>query len=424
MKIKVCSLPYEEVINRKQTKTKKPLKPSIFWRTLIRLVSIPDLAKTNFTYKGSFKEEKGPYLILMNHSSFIDLEIAHRIMYPIPFGIVCTSDGFVGKNWLMRQIGCIPTRKFVTDVKLISDMKYLLKKKKTSVLMYPEASYSFDGCATPLPRKLGLLLKKLDVPVVFIRTYGAFTNNPLYNCLKRRKVDVSAEVKVLITKEQVKNLSVDELDTILDDAFTFDHFKWQKENHIKVSEDFRAEGLERILYRCPNCQSEGTLKGEGIKIKCHSCQKEYILDEYGTLCATNGETEFPHIPDWYNWERQTVKEEIEGGKYSLDVPVDISMMTDYKAIYNVGKGRLIHTSDGFKLEGCNGKLNYSQKVQHSYGLYADYYWYEIGDVICIGDADALYYCFPPEGVPVAKTRLAAEELYKLYRRNKKKKIKA
>ena len=31
----------------------------------------------------------------------------------------------------------------------------------------------------------------------------------------------------------------------------------------------------------------------------------------------------------------------------------------------------------------------------------------------IGDNRCLYYCFPKAGYPVAKTRLAAEELYKL-----------
>ena len=49
-------------------------------------------------------------------------------------------------------------------------------------------------------------------------------------------------------------------------------------------------------------------------------------------------------------------------------------------------------------------------------LYADYFWYEIGDMLCIGDRKTLYYCFPLEGGDiVAKTRLAAEELYKLKR---------
>ena len=89
-------------------------------------------------------------------------------------------------------------------------------------------------------------------------------------------------------------------------------------------------------------------------------------------------------------------------------------MKDFKAIYEVGSGRLIHNKDGFKLTGCDGKLDFKVKRKGSYSLYADYYWYEIGDMICIGDNKILYYCFPKvEGDIVAKTRLATEELYKL-----------
>ena len=40
-----------------------------------------------------------PCLYLMNHSSFIDLKIASTILYPRPFNIVCTSDGFVGRSF-------------------------------------------------------------------------------------------------------------------------------------------------------------------------------------------------------------------------------------------------------------------------------------------------------------------------------------
>jgi hypothetical protein len=94
-------------------------------------------------------------------------------------------------------------------------------------------------------------------------------------------------------------------------------------------------------------------------------------------------------------------------------------MVDYKAIYNVGEGKLIHNNNGFSLVGCNGRLNYEQSPLSSYGLYADYYWYQIADVICIGNKDALYYCFPKDNIPVAKARMAAEELYKLTRERKR-----
>lgn len=415
MKIKTKERSFDEVMAIKKPEHKNPLKPNILFSTLIRVLAIPDMIATKFSYtfKDRDKLEEGPYLILMNHSSFIDLKIASKIFYPMPYSIVCTSDGFVGKNWLMRLIGCIPTQKFVTDMTLIRDMRYMLKKKNTSVLMYPEASYTFDGTETPLPENLGKLLKLLDVPVITVITKGAFHRDPLYNGLQLRKVKVSAEVKCLATREDIKKLSVEELSKKLEETFTFDNFRWQQENSIKIKENFRADGLERILYKCAHCENEGLMEGKGTTLTCHNCGKEYELDIYGALIAKKGETEFLHIPNWYKWQRECVKKELTDKTYCLDTSVRIGIMVDYKAIYMVGNGRLVHDNNGFTLTGCNGKLNYTQPPQSSYGLYADYFWYEIGDVICIGDKDRLYYCFPEKEGVVAKTRMAAEELYKM-----------
>ena len=422
MKIATKRLPYEKVIARKRPPHRKPLRPNFLLAVVIRVLAIFDLLPTGFTYKTHGMDKIGkkePCLILMNHSSFIDLKIVSKIFFPRRYGIVCTSDGFVGfgMELLMRLIGCIPTQKFVTDVSLIKDMEYLLKKKKCSILMYPEASYSFDGTATPLPRKMGVLLKKLGVPVVTVITQGAFARDPLYNCLQKRKVKVRADVTCLATAEEVKAMSVAELDALLDKAFGFDNFRWQQENNVKIDEPFRADGLNRILYRCPHCDTEGATEGKGVTLTCHNCGKVYTLTEYGELEARDGEAAFTHIPDWYDWQRQTVRKELEEGTYRLETDVQIGMMVDYKAIYMVGSGKLIHDCDGFRLTGCDGQLEYSQGPLACYGLYADYYWYEIGDVICIGNQDALYYCFPQNcGDVVAKTRLAVEELYKLKKR--------
>ena len=107
-----------------------------------------------------------------------------------------------------------------------------------------------------------------------------------------------------------------------------------------------------------------------------------------------------------------MRRELGEGRYLWDTEVEIGMLVDHRALYMVGSGRLRHDANGFLLEGCDGALRYEQKPQASYSLNADYYWYEIGDVVGIGNRDALYYCFPKTG-SVTKARLAAEELYKL-----------
>ena len=426
MKTTTLRKDYDQIVSIPKPKHQMPRKPNLFWRSLIRLLTVFGMAGTKFKFETERMDLIGkdePCLILMNHSCFLDMQIAYRTLFPKPFCSICTSDAFIGMGglmgWLMRTIGCVPTQKFVTDLTLVQDMQYCFKNLKTSVLMYPEASYSFDGRCTALPRKMGVLLKKFDVPVVMIETFGAFSRNPLYNELQVRKsVPVSAKVRCLYTREEIKEKTVQELSDGLDEAFGFDHFKWQKDQNLQIHDDFRADGLSRILYKCAHCGTEGKMEGKGTGLTCHHCGKHYELTPLGQLQAADGQTEFSHIPDWSAWERQQVRQEILDGTYKLDVDVDIAMMVDFKAIYMVGQGHLTHDLEGFHLTGCDGRLEYRQKPQACYGLYADYYWYEIADVICIGDNDKLYYCFPKGGDVVAKTRMATEEMYKLYKARK------
>ena len=417
MKTFVKKSTYEKVMAMERTKQRKPMRPVFLIQILIRILSMFDLIPAKFTYQTHGMEKIGkkePCLILMNHSSFMDLEIASHIFFPKRYGIVTTSDGFIGPlmRWLMPLLGCIPTQKFVSDLSLIKNMQYMLKEKKTSVLMFPEAGYSFDGTATVLPKKMGILLKKLDVPVVTVITQGAYFRQPLYNDLQKRKVKVRADVTCLFTREELKTLSVAELDARLEEQFTFDNFRWQQENKMVIDEPFRADGLNRLLYKCPHCGTEGKMEGKGIKLTCHQCGIVYELTELGYLKSDS--PIFTHVPDWFNWQRQEVRKELEDGTYGLDIPVQIAMMVNYDALYMVGDGRLTHSTQGFHLTGCDGKLDYTQGPLASHCLNADYFWYEIGDMIGIGNQDVLYFCFPKGSEDVvAKTRLATEELYKM-----------
>ncbi len=416
MKITTKEMSYEDVLALPRLKHWNPNKPSRLLGAVVQLVSLPTIKKIKFSYTTEGMEKVGdrPCLILMNHSSFTDMKLAYAIFWPKRFNIVTNTDGFIGiLGPLMRWLGCIPTHKFVSDINLIRDMEYVLKEHKHSVLMYPEASYSFDGTATPLPRKMGVLMKKLGVPVVTVITEGAFARDPLYNMLQIRKVKVSAHVKCLLTPEEIREKTVAELDAILDEAFSFDNFAWQRDNKVAIDVPFRADGLHRILYKCPHCGAEGQMEGKGTGLTCHGCGKKWEMDEYGQLAALEGETEYPHIPDWYAWERECVRKELEEGTYHLDTDVNIGMQVDHKAVYMIGKGHLTHSTEGFHLTGADGKLDYTHSPVASYSLYADYYWYELGDVISIGNNEIAYFCFPEEGVSVAKTRLATEELYKM-----------
>ena len=421
MKIKTKEMSYEEVLKQPRLKHKKPMKPQMWLATIVRIVCEFTLRKIKFSYteEGMETIKDEPCLILMNHSSFTDMKLAYGIFYPKKLGIVTSVDamsGILGK--LMRLIGCTPTHKYVSDLSLIKDIKYMLNVNKTSVLMYPEAGYSFDGCTTTLPRRMGVLMKQLGVPVVTVITQGAFHRDPLYNMLQIRDVKVSAHVKCIATAEEVKTKSVEELDALLDESFSFDNFAWQRDNKISIDVPFRADGLHRILYKCPNCGTENQMEGKGIHLTCHACKKKWTMDKYGQLEANEGVTEYPHIPDWNKWQRECVRQELENGTYMLDADVDIAIQVNLNGVCKIGKGHLTHSLEGFHLVGAEGKLDYSQSPTFSHTLYSDYYWYEMGDVIGIGDNEFSYFCFPGENVSVNKVRLATEELYKMKKKRK------
>ena len=87
-------------------------------------------------------------------------------------------------------------------------------------------------------------------------------------------------------------------------------------------------------------------------------------------------------------------------------------------IYEYALNTVIVTKELTSLTDFKTAISIQWKGDTIYGYYTlasdmDFNWYEIGDVICIGDKNCLYYCFPKQKDVVTKARFAAEELYKL-----------
>ena len=91
MKTTVKKMDYDKVMALPRPRHRQPVKPNIFWRGLIYFLTFIGLAGTRFRYEteGFEKLEKDePCLILMNHTCFQDMEVAHRILFPRAFNIV------------------------------------------------------------------------------------------------------------------------------------------------------------------------------------------------------------------------------------------------------------------------------------------------------------------------------------------------
>lgn len=404
--------------------TKPAERQQNYLRPLTWAVSFPEVwsHKTKIT-KVNMKGLKPPYILLCNHNAFYDFKVATAAIFPTRANYVVAIDGFIGREWLMRKVGCICKRKFTNDLTLIRQLKRVADNGDVSII-YPEARYSLCGTNAVLPESLGKLAKLLKVPVVTLICHGNHINSPFWNTINRRVKGTEAELTQIITAEELKDISVGEINRRISEKFDYDDFAWQKENNIRVKYPLRAVGLHRVLYQCPSCGAEYHMDSSGKKLKCKSCGKEWEMTELGELRALSGKTEFSHIPDWYEWERTNVRREIESGSYFFKAPVRVCSLPNSKGYIKLGKGTLTHDMNGFVLEGKYGGHPYrlEKTVPSLYSCHIEYnYLNKHGDCIDLNTLDDTYYIYPYDcEFSVTKISLATEELFYADKRRKDK----
>ena len=386
--------------NKKRYNTAQyPIRQPWFFVYLIWLLSRLTLPKVPWKVeKINMEGLKPPYMMLSNHMYFVDFKLAamgvgfHRV------NNVVSIDGYYRRPFLMEWIGAICTRKYTMDLHLVKSIKKVLSRGDI-LSMYPEARYTPCGTLNYMPESLGKLVKMNKVPVVAVVHHGNYLHSPFWNFRKKRHVPLHTTMTKILTPEQIKEMSVDEINAVLKEKLWYDEYQYQKDNGILITEPFRAEGLHKVLYQCPACGVEHEMDSEGTQIYCKKCGKRWNLNEDGTLSALSGETEFSHVPDWYNWERTQVEEQIEKGTYSFEDEVEVFSMPRCWKFEKLGKAKIRHTIDeGFVLEGhYNGedyRIHRMPIQQNSLHVEYDYCYIRPEDCFDISTENDSFYCYP------------------------------
>jgi 1-acyl-sn-glycerol-3-phosphate acyltransferase len=398
---------------------KKPIRQRHYLRPVTWLLSYPAVwAHRVKITKIGMQGIKPPYLLLCNHNSFIDFKVTTVAIFPHRANYLVAIDGFIGREWLLRNVGCICKRKFTNDTVMVRHMKKVAENGDVIVL-YPEARYSLCGTNAVLPESLGKLVKLLKIPVVTLIMHGHHINSPFWNLKDRKVKHMEAKLTQLVTKDEVGTLDYNEINERINTAFKYDDFAWQRERNIRISYPDRAKGLHKVLYQCPSCKTEYRMMSGGSKLWCDCCKKEWEMSEYGELSAVNGTTEFTHIPDWYEWEREQVRQEVENGTYRFESEVTVDSLPNAKGFVHLGKGKLVHDMDGFLLEGIYEGSPYSVtfNAKSLYSCHIEYnYLGKHGDCVDLNTLTDTYYIYPTcKHFSVTKISLATEEIYKMLR---------
>ena len=409
-----------------------PRRTKWYLRPLTWALSMPDVWKhKNILRREGTEGLKAPFVLLCNHNAFMDFKVATKAIFPMRANYVVAIDGFIGREQLLRNVGCICKRKFTNDTMLVRQLMRTVKNGDVAVI-YPEARYSLCGTTAVLPESLGKLCKLLKVPVVVLICHGHHVNSPFWNLHDRGVKPTEAEYKLLYTAEELASAPVDEINKKIVEAFQYDDFAWQKEKGIRITYEGRAEGLHKVLYQCPACKAEFKMRSKGRFLSCGACGKEWEMTELSELRALKGETEFSHIPDWYEWERANVRREVENGTYSSgELPVHVDTLPNAKKFIRLGNGTLVHDMNGFTVRGTDVDGDPFEMIKNVPSLYSCHIEYEylgkFGDCIDLNTLEDTWYIYPePDKCEFAVTKmaLATEELYEDYRRKQGKKAEA
>jgi len=368
---------------------------------------------------------KPPFFVLATHASEMDFPVMYRTILPYKRAnnVVALDAIRDHGEGLMRSVGCIGKRKFVKDYNLIKNLRYCATEYRDILCMYAEARYSLDGCESYLPDSIGKLCKLISIPVVVLRMSGNYIIGPQWN-KTRQNLPLLSEIEQIVTADEIKTISVAEINERIRAGFKRDDFRYQYENGIENNYEKRAEGLHHLLYRCPKCKAEFKMYSEKTTLWCSACGKSWQMTTLGQLEAENGEeTEFSHIPDWFNWERECVREEVRSGQYHFEDEVTVHTLPNAQRFYDQGKGKLVQTTEGTFLT-CTA---YGEPVSLSWsgaeleGLHIEYdYPFDkkkfkkniFGDCVDLSTPDESYFLHPiNKRTQLTKLSLATEEIH-------------
>lgn len=394
---------------------KLPKKERIYLTPIAYLLSFPSVWRRRLKVtKVNMKGLKPPYILLCTHHAFLDFKVTTAAIFPKRANYIVAIDGFINREWLLRNVGAIGKRKFTNDTKLVKQIKYSLEELKNIVAIYPEARYSLIGTTAILPTSLGKMVKLLKRPVVVLNMHGNYLSQPVWN-LNKRKNRLAADMTQIVTQSEMDALTVDEINDRIIDAFQYDEYQWQKDNNIRITYKNRAKNLHKVLYQCPHCLTEHEMASDKDLIWCNHCKKTYQMDVYGQLKALEGTTEFPHIPDWYEFIRTQVRKQIEDGSYRIEDDVMVESLPNSKGFIPLGKGHFVHDLNGFQLTINTAEPIHLVKEPLSlYALHIEYDYMSKGDCFDLSTLTDTYYIYPQNlNDVVTKLHFATEELYKI-----------
>ena len=403
------------LVNRK---VKKP--NPVFMTVGMWVVGIMNrLYKVDFSYDYDPKSIKGqPTVLLSAHASRTEFVYTVYGFGRKDINVVCGFQNIFKKGLynLFIAFGVISKYLYQPDIMCVKNMLRALKRGG-AVGLFPEGIQSTSGSTHPINPATARFIKSSKANIVVCTSRGAYLATNRYS-KDRKKGYIGIKYSLLFTPQMLEELTEEQIYKAILEKISYNDFAFNKEaRHKYVGKLPNAAGIDNILYKCPDCKEERTLRVDGDTIACTSCGFAAQVNEYYDLVKQKGNTIPDDIDAWYKWQRRCVAKDVKNDDFAMTLDGSLCMLKFDKLrkppknreTLSVGTARL--TNRGLSFEGTlDGKeVNFTFEVKSLYSLtfstqgYLEFYY------------NNDYYMMIPNEKPkdLIKWTIAAEEIHNL-----------
>jgi 1-acyl-sn-glycerol-3-phosphate acyltransferase len=223
--------------------------------------------------------KRGAGILVANHVHLMDpIWIYDSLRRPIYF--VATEELFRGRllGGFIRTFGAFPKRKAAHDNKTLRGMIRALSNGDL-IGIYPEGVRTWDGSNNPLIPTIARLIRRFKVPVYACRVHGGYLCRPRW-ATRSRRIRARLEFSRLYTADGIPNSDEQILADISRAIATPDYHL--KPRELEGRRWGLAEGVEKVLYRCPHCDSlESLVPQKPLRenvVECATCHSRWKVD--------------------------------------------------------------------------------------------------------------------------------------------------
>lgn len=243
---------------------------------------------------------KEPYVLLANHTFLFDVIHVPLRLWKVPF-IIASQTLFTkqpAKFFVTQVAHVIPKSKGKSDP--LSIMKiFSAVKRGYPILIFPEGDTTFYGETNYIEESTMKLIKKLKLDVITCNVKGGYHSKPRWATGKRKNRRIVLDYQLTIPKDKLKEMTLEEINETVKKALYHNAYEYQREHMIPHPGSKLAEGIEDVLYICPECESVNSFYSYGNHFQCQVCHHESEMDQYGFI----QDAKFDNLIDWNHYQR-------------------------------------------------------------------------------------------------------------------------